>query len=241
MFRRKSRPRRSLPARIFKRLLQLLLLALAIDAIYLYSIWPDWEAYRNGPLQASRFIQTYRDQLREDETRPALRWRPISIGQIPQHVLRAVVVAEDSRFYTHGGVDLEALRQAMDYNLSRQRFAYGGSTISQQTVKNLFLTPSRNPLRKWHELILTLAMEHYLPKRRILEYYVNIAEFGRGIYGVDAAARFYWDVPVNRIGSIEAIELAAALPSPVRNNPRLRTRAFERRVDKIRRHYYRNN
>ena len=152
-------------------------------------------------------------------------------------MVRAVIVAEDSRFYEHDGIDLEALRQAMEYNLSQQRFAYGGSTISQQTVKNLFLTPSRNPLRKWHELILTFAMEYYLPKRRILEYYLNVAEFGRGIYGVEAASLYYWNVPVAYIGSAEAIELAATLPSPVNNNPRKRTRAFERRIKKIGRYF----
>jgi monofunctional biosynthetic peptidoglycan transglycosylase len=139
----------------------------------------------------------------------------------------------------HEGVDLEALKEAMEYNLSQQRLAYGASTLSQQTVKNLFLSPSRNPLRKWHELVLTLAMERSLSKRRILEYYLNVAEFGRGIYGVDAAARFYWNVPVSRITARESIELAATLPSPVANNPSSNTRAFRKRVDKIRRYFRR--
>ena len=115
----------------------------------------------------------------------------------------------------------------------------GASTISMQTAKNLFLSSSRNPLRKRHELVLTLGMERNLPKRRILEYYLNVAEFGRGIYGVDAAARYYWDVPVSRISARESIELAATLPSPVANNPLSNTRAFRKRVTKIRRNFYR--
>ena len=233
--RRNSRSARPLPLRILKWTLRLLLLALLLDAGYLYTIWPDWDSYRYGPIKASRFIETYRQQTRQQTGWPRLRWNPVAIETIPREVLRAVIAAEDARFYNHDGVDLEALREAMEYNLSRQRFAYGGSTISQQTVKNLFLTPSRNPLRKWHELVLTLAMESYLPKRRILEYYLNVAEFGRGIYGVDAAAGFYWDVPVRYVTRAEAIELAATLPSPVNNNPRQRTRAFEQRVKKIRR------
>ena len=233
--RRNRRKARALPLRLLKWTLRLLLLALLLDAAYLYTIWPDWDSYRAGPIKASRFIETYRQQARQQSGWPRLRWNPVAIGTMPRDLLRAVIAAEDARFYEHGGVDLEALREAMEYNFSRQRFAYGGSTISQQTVKNLFLTPSRNPLRKWHELILTLAMESSLPKRRILEYYLNVAEFGRGIYGVDAAARYYWDVPVTYVTRAEAIELAATLPSPVHNNPRKRTRAFEQRVRKIRR------
>ena len=224
----------------FRRILRwslwgLLLLVIA-DAVYLAWIWPDWDDYRDGPIQRSQFIRDYAD-ARASKRWPPLRWRPVAIEKMPRHLLRAVIVAEDSRFYEHEGVDLEALAEAMEYNLSQKRLAYGASTLSQQTVKNLFLSPSRNPLRKWHELVLTLGMERSLPKRRILEYYLNLAEFGRGVYGVAAAARHYWDVPVWRIGARESIELAATLPSPVANNPRTRTRAFQRRVQKIRRYF----
>ena len=166
-----------------------------------------------------------------------MRWQPVPINRIPRHLVRAVIVAEDARFYEHDGVDLEALKDAMQTNLSQKRLAYGGSTLSQQTVKNLFLSPSRNPVRKWHELVITYAMERNLSKRRILEIYLNVAEFGRGIYGVGAAAEYYWDVPVSRITARESIELAATLPSPVRNNPRSNTRSFRNRVAKIRRYF----
>jgi monofunctional biosynthetic peptidoglycan transglycosylase len=125
----------------------------------------------------------------------------------------------------------------MEYNLSEKRLVYGASTISQQTVKNVFLNPSRNPLRKWHELILTIGMERSLSKKRILEHYINVAEFGRGIYGVDAAARYYWGIPASRLSNRQAIELAATLPSPVDNNPKTRTKSFDRRVRKIRRYF----
>ncbi len=156
---------------------------------------------------------------------------------IPKNMIRAVIAAEDSRFYEHDGVDFDALKDAMEYNLSEQRMAYGASTISQQTVKNVFLSPSRNPLRKWHELLLTLGMERNLTKKRILEHYLNLAEFGKGIYGVDAAARYYWGIPASRLSSRQAIELAATLPSPVKNNPRTRTKSFQNRVKRIRRYF----
>ena len=240
-FRKKSRgvnPGRRGPIRRLLRwtLLALLLLALA-DAVYLAAIWPDWAAYRDGPVPASNFIRRYRDQQPTRADWPPLRWQRVTIGQIPRHLIRAVIVAEDARFYQHDGVDLEALKEAMKTNLSRKRMAYGGSTISQQTVKNLFLSPSRNPLRKWHELLLTLGMERNLSKRRILELYLNVAEFGRGVYGVGAAARHYWEVPLAALTPRESIELAATLPSPVTNNPRTNTRAFRNRVTKIA-HYF---
>ena len=125
----------------------------------------------------------------------------------------------------------------MEYNLSRKKLVYGASTISQQTVKNIFLSPSRNPLRKWHELVLTIGMERNLSKERILEQYLNVAEFGRGLYGVDAAARYYWGIPASALTSSQAVELAAPLPSPTRNNPKTRTRSFQNRVKKIRRYF----
>jgi monofunctional biosynthetic peptidoglycan transglycosylase len=215
----------------------LLLVLILIDVGYLVGIWPQWESYRKGPIQRSSFIRDYQAERHKHPDWPKLRWNPVSIKNIPQAMIRAVIAAEDSRFYEHDGVDLEAFKEAMEYNLSEKRMVYGASTISQQTVKNIFLTPSRNPLRKWHELWLTIGMERNLSKKRILEHYLNVAEFGRGIYGVDAAARYYWGIPVYRLNNRQAIELAATLPSPVRNNPRTATKSFRKRVKKIRRYF----
>ena len=149
---------------------------------------------------------------------------------------RAAVVAEDARFYQHKGLDQEAIEKAIQYNLSKGRIVYGASTISQQTIKNLFLTHSRNPLRKLHEVILTYMMEHNVGKKRILEIYLNIAEFGKGIFGVDAAARYYFGKPARYLSLAEAIELAATLPAPTKHNPQTRTRFFHNKVNKISRH-----
>ena len=185
----------------------LLLLLVLVDGGYLASIWPDWQAYKQGPIQQSTFIRDYENEQRHNPDWPELRWNPVALKRIPRNMVRAVIVAEDSRFYTHDGVDWEALGDAMEYNLERGRMVYGGSTISQQTAKNLFLNSSRNPLRKWHELVLTLAMEHYLSKRRIMEYYLNVAQFGHG------------------------------LPSPATTNPAARNKTFLNRVNKINRHF----
>jgi monofunctional biosynthetic peptidoglycan transglycosylase len=147
--------------------------------------------------------------------------------------MRAVIVAEDANFWHHNGIDTEALKTAMEYNLSERKVVFGASTISQQTVKNLFLTSSRNPLRKWHELVLTFGMEQNVRKRRILEIYLNVAEFGRGIYGVEAASLHYWGVHASQLTPEQAAELAATLPAPVKNNPHTRTRFFIHHYRKI--------
>jgi membrane peptidoglycan carboxypeptidase len=142
-------------------------------------------------------------------------------------------VAEDSRFYEHGGIDFQAIEEAMAYNLKRGKVLLGASTISQQTTKNMFLSLSRNPLRKWHELILTYIMEGMLEKPQILHIYLNVAEFGTGVYGLEAAARAYYGVSAYQLSQEQAIELAATLPSPKKNNPKSRTRSFQKRVVRI--------
>ncbi len=218
--------------RVLRWGLRLLLLALVVDLVYLAATWPDWERLARGPVPKSNFIGMYEEQARNGRA-PPLRWQPVTLAAIPKHVQRAVILAEDSRFYEHSGFDLIAFKEAMSYNLSEGRLALGASTISQQTVKNLFLSPTRNPLRKWHEMILTWGMEQRLSKRRILEIYLNIAEFGPGIYGVQAAARAYWGVNVDRLTPVQAAELAATLPSPVKNNPATRTERFEKRARRI--------
>src|SRR3989344_571160 len=168
-------------ARVLRWTLRLLLLFLILDLVYLGLTWPDWHKIATGPIPKSAFMREYETQLAENKDWPRLRWQPVAFSSFPQPLLRAVILAEDSRFYEHSGFDLIAFKEAMEYNLDKGHFVFGASTISQQTVKNLFLTPSRNPLRKWHELILTWGMERQLSKRRILEIYLNVAQFGRGI------------------------------------------------------------
>jgi len=216
---------------------RIVLLVLIMDTGYLVGIWPNWELYSEGPIQKTNFIRSYIFEEYRHKGWQKLRWKPISIEGIPAHMIRALIVAEDSRFYSHSGIDTDALKTAMEYNLSEKRMVYGASTISQQTVKNIFLSPSRNPLRKWHELILTLGMERNLTKKRILELYLNVAEFGRGIYGIEAAARYYWGISASRISVEQAIQLAATLPAPVNHNPNRKTKFFNKKVKKIHRYF----
>lgn len=227
--------RKGLFARLRRSLrwvLRIFLIFLIADFVYLALIWPDWNKLANGNIPKSSFMQLYEEQ-RVERDWPKLRWQPIPQNKIPRHMLRAVLLAEDSRFYEHSGFDLIAIREALDYNFGRGEMLVGASTISQQTVKNLYLSPSRNPLRKWHEMVLTWGLEHNLRKSRILELYLNVTEFGRGIYGVQAAAQAYYGVDVASLSLVQAAELAASLPSPVKNNPETRTERFVRRTQRI--------
>ncbi|MDT8318259.1 MAG: monofunctional biosynthetic peptidoglycan transglycosylase [bacterium] len=209
-----------------------LLLFIAADLGYIAGLCPDWDLYLKGPVFKSNFIKRYELQ-REENKWPPLKWQPVPIENISKNMIRAVVVAEDSRFYSHKGIDPVAFEEVIRANLSKRKFSHGGSTISQQTAKNVFLTPSKNPFRKWHELVLTFWMEMRLEKKRIMELYLNVAEFGKGIYGVEAAAKYYWGMPASDLSMEQAVELAATLPAPKSHNPKTRTSFFSKRKKKL--------
>jgi monofunctional biosynthetic peptidoglycan transglycosylase len=230
--------RRSWWRRLLRPLLAVLALLLLIDGIYLVFLWPNWDKLARGPVPKSNFIHHYEALRKEDKSLPPLRWQPVPLAAIAPVMRRAVIVAEDSRFYEHEGIDTEAIQEAMEKNLEKGKIVYGASTISQQTVKNMFLSSSRDYLRKWHELLLTWSMENHLSKSRILEIYLNVAEFGPGVYGVEAASRYYWGIPASALSSDQAAQLAACLPSPRKHNPDTNTRTFQQRVARIQRHMH---
>ena len=139
-------------------------------------------------------------------------WVPYD--QISRHVKRAIIAAEDGNFAEHPGIDIEALEKAYDKNRRRGRVVAGGSTITQQLAKNLFLTGERSYLRKGEEFAITFMLEFWLDKERIFEIYMNVVEWGVGVFGVEAAARHYYGVSAARLGPAQAAKLAAMLPNP---------------------------
>lgn len=145
------------------------------------------------------------------------RWVPYS--QISPHLKRAVIVAEDAAFWEHEGVDLEQIRESMEVNLERGRAARGASTITQQLAKNLYLSPSRDPVRKLRELIIARRLEAALSKARILEIYLNVIEWGDGIWGAEAAAQHYFGISSALLAPDQAALLAAAIINPRVLNP----------------------
>jgi monofunctional biosynthetic peptidoglycan transglycosylase len=145
-----------------------------------------------------------------------LRYHWVSYGRISEHLKRAVIAAEDAKFLDHEGFDWEAIQKAMQKNEQHGKVVAGASTISQQLAKNLFLSGSRSWPRKVQEAVITWMMERTLSKRRILEIYLNVAEWGEGVFGAEAAARHHFGVPAAALGPEQAAWLAAILPSPKR-------------------------
>jgi len=143
----------------------------------------------------------------------------VGYPRISPHLKRAVLVAEDSAFWTHEGIDVEQLRESMELNLERMELARGASTITQQLAKNLYLSPRRDPLRKFRELLLARELEASLSKRRILELYLNVIEWGDGIFGAEAASRAYFGVPASALSSEQSALLAGAIINPHLFNP----------------------
>ncbi|HET8580646.1 MAG TPA: monofunctional biosynthetic peptidoglycan transglycosylase, partial [Nitrospiraceae bacterium] len=158
-------------------------------------------------------------QAREhgQSSRPQWIWVPLS--QISPALQRAVIVAEDASFYSHDGFDWEGLREAAVRNLGAGKLERGGSTITQQLAKNLYLSSEKRLLRKAREALITRALEQYLTKKRILEIYLNVVEWGRDVYGAEAAARHHFGKTANDLTMDEAALLAAILPAPRRHDP----------------------
>jgi len=159
------------------------------------------------------------------------KWAPLS--RIASHLQRAVIAAEDASFFVHEGFDWEGLRDAAIHNFEAGEMRRGGSTITQQLAKNLYLSSERTLWRKAREALITRTLEHRLTKERILELYLNVAEWGRGIYGAEAAARHHFGKSAADLSAEEAAWLAAILPSPQRYDPIRKTAALTRRHQRI--------
>lgn len=143
----------------------------------------------------------------------------VPLQRISPHLQHAVISAEDGRFYEHHGIDWKEVQQVIDQDMEQGRLGRGGSTITQQLIKNLFLTTNRNLLRKAVEFTLAPVADRLLPKRRILELYLNVIEWGPGIYGAEAAGRAWYGIPAARLSREQSARLAALLPAPLRRKP----------------------
>jgi monofunctional biosynthetic peptidoglycan transglycosylase len=165
---------------------------------------------------STAFMERRLDALREKNPKAALRREWVPYERISVHLKRAVVAAEDAKFLDHEGFDWEAIQKAISRNEKRGRVVAGASTISQQLAKNLFLSGDRSYLRKGQEAVITWMLERTMSKRRILELYLNVAEWGEGIFGAEAAARHHFGVPASSLTPAQAAWLASVLPSPRR-------------------------
>lgn len=198
------------------------LVTFAIPILWLCLAWltlPRVRHLATDNPSSTAFIDRYERRVRSDSALPELRWQWVGYEQISVHIKRAAVSAEDMEFFLHSGFSQAEIGAAVRKAIKEREAPRGASTITQQTAKNLWLSPSRNPLRKIREVVLTRRLERYLSKSRILEIYLNVAEFGVGIYGVEAAAEYYFNKQASRLNEHEAAMLAASLPRPSSWNP----------------------
>lgn len=154
------------------------------------------------------------DVLRKKNSAAVLRMQWTPYERISPHLKRAIIAAEDNKFLEHEGFDFEAIQKAYEKNQKKGRLVAGGSTISQQLAKNLLLSSKKTPLRKIEEAIITLMLEKVMSKRRILEIYLNVIEWGNGVFGAEAAIRYYYGVSASSITPEQAARLAAMVPNP---------------------------
>jgi monofunctional biosynthetic peptidoglycan transglycosylase len=182
-------------------------------------VWPDVSALarKNPTTTAWMEMRARESRARGKHPRRLHTWIPLR--EISPHLKNAVLIAEDAAFYQHEGIDYNEIREAIKVNADKLDFARGASTITQQLAKNLYLSPSKNPLRKLKELLLTLSLERNLSKRRIFELYLNVIEWGDGIYGAEAAAREYFGKSAGDVTREEAAALAAVIINPRRYSP----------------------
>jgi len=215
---------------VFKRVLLAVVVAIAAYVLYVWATFPDVSRLEREAPKTTAFMDSRRAELRREGKDDHLEYQWVSYSRISPYLRRAVLVAEDSEFYEHGGVDMEAMREALKKDWERKRVTHGGSTITQQLAKNLYLSPSRNPLRKVREYFLARSLENHLSKKRILELYLNVVEMGERVYGAEAAARHYFHVSAASLTPSQAALLAGCLPNPrvmVPGEPNKRLRARE--------------
>lgn len=183
---------------------------------------------KNNPKKTAMMEQREKEAASTDKAfKIQQQWVPIS--RISRNLINAVIVSEDGMFYEHEGVDWFELEESIKKNLAKGKAARGGSTISQQLSKNLYLSTSKDPVRKLKELIITLRMERTLSKRRILEIYLNVIEWGNGVFGAEAASKKYFGKSASQLTREEAAQMASVIPSPRKYQPNIMSRYVARR------------
>jgi monofunctional biosynthetic peptidoglycan transglycosylase len=199
----------------FKRLLWRGIVALLVF-IVLYQGWVllhVWWWVDHNP-DSSAFMEAQEEILQDKNPDAEIKHRWVPYNRISNHLKRALIASEDAKFVDHEGFDWEGIQKAFDKNLKKGKIVAGGSTISQQLAKNLFLSGRRTPWRKLEEAMITVMLENFMSKRRILEIYLNVIEWGNGVFGAEAAARHYYKTSAAGLGAEQAAKLAAMVPNP---------------------------
>lgn len=216
--------------RLFLWLVVLPLTVVLLLQLYFF-LQIGWWSHFNP--SSTRFMRDQLAQLQEHNPKAKLKHKWVEYDRISSNLKRAIIASEDSRFSDHLGVDWEALLKAYEKNAKKGKIVAGGSTITQQLAKNLFLSGGRSYVRKGQELFITYMLEFWMDKQRIFEIYLNVAEWGPGIFGAEAAARHYFGVSAARLSAGQAAHLAALLPNPRVYGRNLYSPYMSRRVNLI--------
>ena len=195
---------------LFRWVLLVLIAGLAVQLYFFLQIW--WWVDHNPSMTS--FMREQAAALREKNPDARIQQVWVPYNRISNNLKRAIIASEDANFSEHEGVDWEALQKAYEKNNKKKKVVSGGSTITQQLAKNLFLSGSRSYLRKGQELVITYMLETLMDKERIFEIYLNVVEFGKGTFGAEAAARHYYGVSAANLGAAQAAKLAVMLPNP---------------------------
>lgn len=194
---------------------------------------PDTDLLARTNPTSTALMDHRQDQAKGKGRAAPRQWMWVPLSRISPHLRRAVVAAEDASFFSHEGFDWEGIKEAAKYNLEAGELKRGGSTITQQLAKNLYLSSERSLFRKAREALITRSLEQHLTKKRILELYLNVAEWGQDVYGAEAAARHHFGKSASDLTADEAAWLAAILPSPRRYDPLRKTTFLTRRHERI--------
>ena len=222
-------PKRSIARTIGRLFILAALIGFALVA-YIYLTLPDVRTLAKTNPTTTAFMELRKQEAHDNRRKNfAIRQQWVPYSRISPMLKRAVIVTEDAAFFDHDGIDLNEIKASMEKNWEQGQFLRGGSTITQQLAKNLYLSPSRDPIRKLKELFIARRLEAALTKQRIFEIYLNVIEWGDGIFGCEAAAQKYFDKPCASLGMAEAALMAGAIINPREHNPGQPTRRLLRR------------
>jgi len=199
--------------RFIKTVFVLAVLA-AIGFVGFYFMYPNVAKLKKQSPGKTSFMEYREKEWKQKGKKIKIQKKWVSLRDISPYLVKAVIISEDDKFWSHHGFDLDAIQKALEKNVEKGKFKFGGSTISQQLTKNLYLTPDKNPIRKLKEAIITWRIERTLSKRRILELYLNVVEWGEGIFGAETASLHYFGKPAALLTAQEAAKLVVILPNP---------------------------
>jgi monofunctional biosynthetic peptidoglycan transglycosylase len=210
-------------------LLLFMVCLLALQLWFFAHIW--W--WKNHPVTSTSFMEHRQDEIAQKDAGAKMQQVWVPYSAISTQLKRAVIAAEDAKFADHEGFDWEGIQKAMEKNQKKGKIVAGGSTITQQLAKNLFLSGERSWWRKGQEALITEMLEMELDKERILEIYLNVVEWGNGLFGAEAASRRYFGIPASKLNERQAALLAAMLPAPRRFEKNINSAYLQHRIEVI--------